>query len=513
MKIAQLKNSLISPVNWLGAVAALSFLLLLVVTFIFGPVYFIDTPAYIQAAHYYAQFDFMKAINGYWSPLYSLLMAPFMFLPVEPIWIARGINMCAAVLVLFLLARRFRAAIRAEKTHFLCWSIVLLYAAISILIIIWSVSWLTPDFLSAVLALLAAVLAQRLISQPTMKRGLLLGAVLAGVFLAKAIGLLFAAILMGVLIVRTIYAWRRPGGRLMAKPVGVAAALFGAVVLVWSLLLFAKYDTFTFSTASQYNVNLAGPKYIYAHQISTPDIFLEPPYSSGSSVWDDPSYLHVEGWSIFEDSDHFFTILKRNATGIWTLSLAVPVVLFAAYVLVRRKKGYHRAAIIAPAVAVLAAYLPTLVEERYLYMVWIPLVVMAGVAVIPAKRLLYGYTLVALLSASLAMGGVVAQKPKIAREWHVYSALREAQGVVPERAIVAVRGINMMYHCVALNVKCIAVNYSIEHQEDGLEALRERGVAYYLSDMEVMGSALYVAREYLEWSGPLPSPSLYIYKL
>ncbi len=59
-----------------------------------------DAIAYMRVAEYWSNGNLEFAVNGYWGPLLSLLMVPFLWLDIEPI-IAGKLTMLISGLVFF----------------------------------------------------------------------------------------------------------------------------------------------------------------------------------------------------------------------------------------------------------------------------------------------------------------------------------------------------------------------------------------------------------------------------
>ncbi len=77
-RLFKTKNGQLKP-NLVFATALLSYIILAILLFKYYQ-YIITTDgvSYISIAHEYAIGDFSDAINGYWSPLFSWLLAPFL---------------------------------------------------------------------------------------------------------------------------------------------------------------------------------------------------------------------------------------------------------------------------------------------------------------------------------------------------------------------------------------------------------------------------------------------------
>ncbi|HON07136.1 MAG TPA: hypothetical protein PLW02_03435, partial [Verrucomicrobiota bacterium] len=60
-----------------------------------------DAVAYLRIGQYYADANFDLAINGYWGPLFSWLLVPFLKIGIPPLISARILMALSAILFYF----------------------------------------------------------------------------------------------------------------------------------------------------------------------------------------------------------------------------------------------------------------------------------------------------------------------------------------------------------------------------------------------------------------------------
>jgi len=131
-----------------------------------------DATAYIGIAQKYAHGDFKHAINGYWGPLLSLLLVPFIWLHIDPIIGAKLIAAAAGTGIL-LLAYQF---LRVQKVSQLL--TLASCGALAALMFEWvTVEAITPDMLLAFLIVLFAVRLSAFLGQPSRNQGIVLGVI------------------------------------------------------------------------------------------------------------------------------------------------------------------------------------------------------------------------------------------------------------------------------------------------------------------------------------------------
>jgi len=100
-----------------------------------------DGVAYMRIASYYATGKIDLAVSGYWGPLWSWLLVPWLKLGMTPVAAARIVMALSAVYFLWACWRVFdRFGLGGKPLQWALWSV----AAVSVL---WSVENITPDLL------------------------------------------------------------------------------------------------------------------------------------------------------------------------------------------------------------------------------------------------------------------------------------------------------------------------------------------------------------------------------
>ena len=101
-----------------------------------------DTPSYISIAKKYATGDYFNAVNGFWSPLISWLLVPFLKLQIDPLDAFNILGLLSG-LGLIILLRKYFIMFEIDQNvanSFLLTSVLL---CISI-----AYGYMTPDFLA-----------------------------------------------------------------------------------------------------------------------------------------------------------------------------------------------------------------------------------------------------------------------------------------------------------------------------------------------------------------------------
>ncbi len=267
-----------------------------------------DAVSYIQQATYLAQGDFWKSISGYWSPLFSWCIAPFMVLGMDGLHAAHLVMAAwGAVLVVasFLLIRRL-----TDLGAPACLAALLLIGDGALR---WGEA-LFPDGIMAacLLACCALLSGPRLLDD----RGSLFGAGLCGgvAFLAKAYALPFFLVLLPLTIAWRILSGdgqaRIPGGAGTPSPPSLpmrriflralVPGLLGFFLIAgpWMVVLSAKAGRPTFSLVGGINHAIVGPPDIQREHPNMARLWTPP--TGRISIWEVPETMTYHYWSPLE---------------------------------------------------------------------------------------------------------------------------------------------------------------------------------------------------------------------
>lgn len=250
-----------------------------------------DATAYFTIAEKYARFDF-HAINGYWGPLFSWLLVPFVWLGIGLDGAARGLSVLAAGATIGVLYSFWRSRGLSRVTS------VSLCTALAALLAGWALLGPTsPDMLFTFLVALFAVRLDRFLVAPTVRSGVWLGCLGAAMYFAKGFGLyLFLAAAVGV----ALWRWWHGGRRRAVRQVAPMFLSFAVLVAPFVLALSLKYHQPTVNTTGSYVHRAFGPVTQGDQPMLTSGPFA-PPNSSATTVWEDPTLLLplMPDWSPF----------------------------------------------------------------------------------------------------------------------------------------------------------------------------------------------------------------------
>ena len=271
-----------------------------------------DAIAYMRVAEYWSTGNLDFAVNGYWGPLLSWLMVPFLWLGVETLFAAK-----LAMLIsggFFFHGSLF--LVRAVGLGLVDELIVAVVLALTIPS--WMSDHVTPDLLVG--GLMAFALGQAMLPDwlRSGSRALGSGATWGVAYLAKAVALPVGLVVSVLLAL----CWRfcQAENRIVAwRQLGQALCLFILVALPWMVVLSMKYDKPTISTSGAIAHAIVGP----GNDRPAPHPFgstIYQPESGRLTVWEDASRMDYEFWSPFasgENLSHQLSLIGRNTKTVF----------------------------------------------------------------------------------------------------------------------------------------------------------------------------------------------------
>lgn len=267
-----------------------------------------DEIAYINIAHAYVTGSWKNAINGYWSPLYSWLLTPFLlsgFTPLYGIYASKVLSLIIGFFTIIsvnLLLNIFKMSKTVKRVTLLSLIPVVLYFALM---------YNTPDLLVASILIVYLSIIFNPNYSSNQINGMLCGFTGAVAYLSKSFA--FAFFIVHFLLFNLIHYFKALNSakkKNILKNMVLGFAVFFVISGLWASTISEKYDKLTVSTSGEYNHNLVGPEYTdnptisIKHPIYYESLF-KPPNSSSTSIWDDLSYIKMEHWSPFDSWDHF----------------------------------------------------------------------------------------------------------------------------------------------------------------------------------------------------------------
>ncbi|HET9317815.1 MAG TPA: hypothetical protein VFQ51_19630 [Vicinamibacteria bacterium] len=348
-----------------------------------------DGIAYIASARKYLAGHFADAATGFWSPLYTWLLAPLLALRVPPLLATKLLDLAAGALAIaaaWRLMGHLALDIRTRLAAGLTLVVVVLHFGLTVA---------TPDLLSAALVLLyLAVVADPRWAEDRM--AILAGLLAGAAYLGKAYALGFVVVHLALLTAVRL----KRGTEARPRIVRSAAITLGAlaiVVLPWALAISAKYGRFLLSDAGRLSWTYDGPSRPgYPMQR---DGFIPPPDERAVSAWDDPGRLSLPDWSPWRspaERRHFEGLVKQNLASIASIAqgftlLALPITL-AGIVLTAsrfdRVPAYPVWTVVSAMLVYPTGYVVFHLRDRFLAIVCIVLLVVGALAAVTLARAL-----------------------------------------------------------------------------------------------------------------------------
>lgn len=363
-----------------------------------------DGVNYLDVADAYLRGDWGSAINGYWSPLYSWLLAGVkgLFRP-SAYGESTALHLLNLVLyilalgsfefffrrVLTLLAARFPDAVGDEGLPKWAWWTLGYTAFLLASLRFITLSNSSPDMALAAFLLLSAGLLIDIAQRPgnTLHHAML-GVVLALAYLTKSV--MFP--LSFIYIVASIFArggWKKPNPRAAA---GLAAFLIVSSPFAIALSRAKRHLTFSETGRMAYlaqvtppNTNEAGLLHPIKRLFENPTIYeYDAPFTSTYPPWHDASYWWEGAKSPFNLASQLHALMRTTGSYVRILSVEKEWItgwlvlgIFAAAWRTLAKRWLGLWLLWLPSAAMLALYALVLVETRYvavaMAVVWISL--------------------------------------------------------------------------------------------------------------------------------------------
>ena len=243
-----------------------------------------DAVSYLTIARKYRAWEFTDAINGYWSPLVSMLLAPLLCLGAPTDVTAKLLQVAigaVALAVVWWFGRRLELPDTVRV-----WTTASLIPAVTM----YALTDTTPDLLVAVIltTYIGVVIGKEY--PRSIWQGAVCGLLGALAYLAKAYA--FPFFLAHFLAVSGFLVLRRRSSGLEVRRLAAATAIGMLVFVVvaggWASLLSRKYSRYTIGTTGAYQLSLHGQ----GHATEVGGLY-PPANSMAVSAWEDPSNLSI----------------------------------------------------------------------------------------------------------------------------------------------------------------------------------------------------------------------------
>lgn len=445
-----------------------------------------DGVNYAILAEEYSEGQIRNAVNAYWGPMISWLMAIPVAFGMPALTAYRIINIVVLFAIIVAVWRlTVFARFRPEIRFITLWTTGLMALA-------WSVGEMTPDLLMLLVMMLLFDQIVRLGDALPYGRVIAIGLLGGAGYLVKPFGLLFFIAIWSV-VCAYIWARNRDAVSLLhvAQRWGLGLVAFLALVLPWALVLTWKYGHFTIGTSGRLNLTLVAPPGWPGPSSGPPArSFAEPPFP-GSVVGLDPSLSTAPTWNPLasvDDMMHLARNVQHNVSDVihhFALVglVGLCVMTIALMGIVRARAGVPELCVRATIFAALyvGMYCLVLVNTRY---IWPAILIMciAGFSLVNAWSL--GNRLPRWTYAAVALP--LALSMVIGPDW------RPGMGV-GRATIDAMYAPNAVWRTLAADARDAANSMQESYRGTSIASNHERAKSMYVSyflDSEYFGDVI-----------------------
>jgi len=348
-----------------------------------------DATLYLSITEKYIRGDFSNAINGYWGPLLSWLLAPFLYAGSDHVFTINALNVvfgCLTIIGIWKLSFRFEMSDGIRS--------IVLIPLVPVLVFI---SLIEPmDFLLLCVLVYYLDMVFREDFPDRLSYAVSGGVLGALAYFSKPYG--FPFFISHFLLINACHFFASPlkGQRKkVIKSVMAGLVTFFLISGVWIALISNKYNHLTFSNMGRGVFASLGPESEHATLEKGDPIFFEgffaPPNETAFVVYEDPSYARKKTWSPLESRRslrHFIGNLTENFfeglriyESYSRLSISIVIVYILLIFRQPRPQWFLRRDLLYPLLTVIlytGGYFPFHFETRYLWIVNILLLLMGS---------------------------------------------------------------------------------------------------------------------------------------
>lgn len=200
--------------------------------FAFGP----DFVSYTSIAKKYAAGNVSSAINSWWSPAYSWLLAICSIFSKDPLTANKILQFCTGIPAIFLIRSIIFFFSKEKKDMYAEWLCLAFVPALAF----WGLTADTPDFCSAIVLLWFFFLVLKLSVLFSFRTAFLAGMAGALAYLFKSYNFYFITVFGLLVLLIELIKQRKP--KEAFKGWIIAAGSFIAISLIWILAMYGKYN-------------------------------------------------------------------------------------------------------------------------------------------------------------------------------------------------------------------------------------------------------------------------------
>ena len=346
-----------------------------------------DGISYISIANSYAHGDLIEAINGYWGPLISWIMFPFLFLKLSPVNTVFVGEIISLIIGFFTLIGIRQLSYKFEMKEEI--RTIILFSMVPLILYFW-LRAISPDLL--IICFLVFYL-NIIFSQTYYNgtyNGLFCGIMGSLAYLSKSYALPF--FLAHFILFNLLHYWRfksKEEKRKVLKNLFIGLTIFFIISGLWIGTISVKYDKITLGTSGEYNQDIMGPG-SKGHPVFFQGL-MKPSNENAISAWEDPSYIKISSWSPLNSWNSFnyqINLIRKNIQDTLDILISfsyLSLIIILTYFLLfirSSKKVILKGDILYPLLTIglySAGYFLIWVEDRYLWIIYVLLFLMGGV--------------------------------------------------------------------------------------------------------------------------------------
>lgn len=348
-----------------------------------------DATLYLSIAEKYLRGDFRNAINGYWGPLLSWLLVPFLYAGASHLFAINAMNLIFGLLTIWGVWRlSYRFDLNGKIR-----SIIL----IPLVPILYFVSLIQPmDFLLLCVLVFYLNVVFREDYSSRLLYAVQCGILGAMAYFSKPYG--FPFFITHFLMINACHYFGSSGSvqrRHVVRNAAVGFMIFALLSGIWIALISMKYDRLTFSNMGGGVMASMGPGAGH-HTLEKGDpIFFEgffkPPNETAYVIYEDPTYARKKSWSPLKSQRalrHYVSNIAENVFEGLRITesfsrLSIPILIGYLWLILSQAPGaiFSRRDILYPLLTLIlymGGYLPFHYETRYLWIISILLLLMGG---------------------------------------------------------------------------------------------------------------------------------------
>lgn len=337
-----------------------------------------DSISLINISHKYLAGEFSLAVNGYWPPLVSWLLMPFILIFRDAVLSFKILSLFIGLFAIFSFGRLLDAVNAEFKLK------AMAMAASVIGVLYFSMVVASSDFLTASLMVFYLSMVMKKDAFKSKMFFLKAGAVGFLLYISKTYGFFF--FLSHFTLISAIEFFASAERRKTVAVYASAMAVFLILSLLWIIPVSIKYGEFTVGTTGKFNYASFGPvkedvRMPYTHAMKLPDTL-------STSNWDDPSKVYPSAWNPLSSADNFkhqMRLLRKNVP--WFLDLlnsfsylSLLIILSASVMFFMKRRRRETSGLLLAIILSAAGYIMIAFEQRYLWVNFFILMVLAAVS-------------------------------------------------------------------------------------------------------------------------------------